>query len=65
MIDERVKSGLGRARAEGCIGGRPRIDPDKEERIKVELRQSTGILKVAKKLGVGHGTVARIKASLS
>lgn len=28
-------------------------------------RQGTGILKVAKKLGVGHSTVARTKASLS
>lgn len=38
------------------------VDTFAEERP--ELRKGTGILKVAKKLGVGHSTVARVKARL-
>ena len=37
MIRERVNAGLKRARAEGRIGGRPRIAPALEERIKIAL----------------------------
>ncbi len=65
MIQDRVRSGLARAKAEGRIGGRPRIKPEVAERIAAELRKGTGIIKIAKQLGVGHGTVARIKASLT
>jgi DNA invertase Pin-like site-specific DNA recombinase len=66
MIQERVKSGLERARAEGKARGRPPIDPEKEEAIRVDLRAGrAGIVKLAVANGVGVGTVQRIKAALA
>jgi DNA invertase Pin-like site-specific DNA recombinase len=40
--------------------GRPRISAAKERTIRAQLEKGTGILKTAKKLGVGTGTVQRI-----
>ena len=65
MIRERVKSGLERAKAQGKILGRPRIDPRREAAILDDLREGkAGIIKLAATQGVGVGTVQRIKASL-
>src|SRR5271157_2909377 len=51
---ERVKSGLERAKAQGKILGRPRIDPRKEAAILNDLRGGkAGIMKVAAAHGVG------------
>jgi len=62
MIRQRVKLGLKRARAQGKKLGRPKVSSDVERKVERELRRSgSGILKVAKKLGVGTSTVARIK----
>jgi DNA invertase Pin-like site-specific DNA recombinase len=60
MIRERVKAGLKRAVAQGKTLGRPTIDPELERKAQRELRKGTGILKVAKQLGLGTGTVQRI-----
>jgi DNA invertase Pin-like site-specific DNA recombinase len=66
MIQERVKSGLERAKAQGKTLGRPPIDPEKEAAIRADLRLGkAGIMKVAAAHGVGVGTVQRIKASLA
>jgi DNA invertase Pin-like site-specific DNA recombinase len=63
MIVERVNAGLSRAKAEGRVGGRPKVDQGIEEKI-VELRaQGLGILKIAKTLGVGTSVVQRVVKS--
>ena len=61
MIVERVHAGLRRAKAQGKRLGRPRVSPEVEHRIRRELTKGTGIRAVARKLGVGVGTVQRVK----
>jgi DNA invertase Pin-like site-specific DNA recombinase len=66
IIQERVKSGLERARAQGKRLGRPATDPRKVQAISEGLRAGgVGIIKLAKLHGVGVGTVQRIKAALT
>jgi DNA invertase Pin-like site-specific DNA recombinase len=66
MIQERVKAGLQRAKAQGKVLGRPSTQLEKVEAIKAGLRAgSVGIIKLAKLHGVGVGTVQRIKAALT
>jgi DNA invertase Pin-like site-specific DNA recombinase len=62
MIVERVHAGLRRAKAQGKRLGRPRVSAAIEQRIQRELTKGTGIRAVARKLGVGVGTVQRVKA---
>ena len=63
MIVSRVNAGLKRAKAAGKLLGRPKIDAGTEAKIKKALAKGDkGILKIAKELGVGSGTVQRIKA---
>jgi DNA invertase Pin-like site-specific DNA recombinase len=65
MIVERVQAGLRRARAQGKKLGRPRV-PDKiEQTIRRELAKGRGIHAVARTLGVGTGTVQRVRAELA
>jgi DNA invertase Pin-like site-specific DNA recombinase len=66
MIQERVKSGLERARAQGRKLGRRLIDASKEAVIKADLLAAkAGIMKLAAAHGVGVGTVQRIKLALA
>jgi len=65
MIVERVKSGLARARAQGKRLGRRPVSTDVVERIRERLGTGSGILRVAKELGVGTGTVHRVKRSMT
>ena len=65
MIRQRVNAGLRRAVEQGKQLGRPRVSPAIEKRILSHLRKGMGILKTAKTLGVGTGTVQRIKAGMS
>ena len=66
MIVSRVQAGLKRARQEGKRLGRPMIDPTKERRIRAALAKGDkGILKIAAEIGVGSGTVQRIKAEMA
>jgi DNA invertase Pin-like site-specific DNA recombinase len=61
MIQERVRAGLLRAKAEGKKFGRPRIAGDKEAKIRKALeKRDTGMRRIAVKFGVGTGTVQRI-----
>jgi DNA invertase Pin-like site-specific DNA recombinase len=66
MIRERVKAGLERARAQGKPLGRPMIDEKTAAAIRRALKKGDiGIRKIATTLGVGTGTVQRIKAEMS
>lgn len=64
MIRERVRAGVARAQRKGTKSGkaigRPKLDHKREAAVRKALADGTGILKVAKTLGVGTGTVARI-----
>jgi len=60
MIQERVKSGLERAKKQGKVLGRPRVPASIESRICKERRGGKGILKIAKELGIGTSTVQRV-----
>jgi DNA invertase Pin-like site-specific DNA recombinase len=63
MIRQRIKAGLKRAVAQGAKLGRPRIDGATERKVQKQLVKGTGILKTAKLLGLGTGTVQRIAAN--
>jgi DNA invertase Pin-like site-specific DNA recombinase len=65
MIRSRVKAGLERAKARGVRLGRPRTGAKVEAVIRARLARGDGIKKVAKALGVGNGTVARIKLAMA
>ena len=60
MIQERVKAGLARARAQGKKLGRPRVSASIERKVRVARAKGIGIKRIARKLGVGTGTVQRI-----
>jgi DNA invertase Pin-like site-specific DNA recombinase len=62
IIQERVRAGIARARAAGKHLGRPRIDGDTEQAIRVALDAGKGIRKVARECGVGISVVQRIRA---
>jgi DNA invertase Pin-like site-specific DNA recombinase len=66
MIRERVKAALERARAQGKTLGRPTIGAATDAAIRKALKKGdVGIRKIATTLGVGTGTVQRIKAQMS
>jgi DNA invertase Pin-like site-specific DNA recombinase len=60
MIRQRIKAGLKRAVAQGVKLGRPKIDSTTERKVRRQLAKGVGILRVAKTLGIGTGTVQRI-----
>jgi DNA invertase Pin-like site-specific DNA recombinase len=63
IIQERVRAGLRRAKAEGKQLGRPRIAPELEVQIRAALKapgRTDGVRKIAKRFGVDPGTVQRI-----
>ncbi len=64
MLVERVKAGLARARAAGTRLGRPRLREEIIDRIRQELMAGRGIHSTAKRVGVGVGSVQRVKAEL-
>jgi DNA invertase Pin-like site-specific DNA recombinase len=65
MVRERVMAGLKRAKANGTTLGRPRIDEAAKTAAQKALRSGKGIIKVAKELGLGVGTVHRIKLEMN
>ena len=65
MIRERVMAGLARAKAQGKRLGRPMISGKKEAAARAALAGGKGIRKVAREVGLGVGTVQRIKAALA
>jgi DNA invertase Pin-like site-specific DNA recombinase len=65
VIRERVMAGLARAKVEGKKLGRPPTDKLTERKIVRALsRGNRGIRKIARELGVGVGTVQRIKSAM-
>lgn len=65
MIRERVKLGLKRAVAQGKHLDRPSLSIELERKAQRELRKGSGILKVAKMVRLGTGTVHRIKREMA
>jgi DNA invertase Pin-like site-specific DNA recombinase len=65
IIRERIFSGLRRARSQGTRSGkpigRPRVKLDVEKKIKDKLSRDQGITSIARELGVGIGTIMRVK----
>jgi DNA invertase Pin-like site-specific DNA recombinase len=64
MIQERVKAGLARAVANGKKLGRPKVSAQVERAILRERKKGIGMVKVAKKLGVGVSVVQRVSEKL-
>jgi hypothetical protein len=69
MVDIFIYIGLqvslivdGRAMAQGVKLGRPKIDIATEQKVRKQLAKDVGILKVAKSLGIGTGTIHRISS---
>jgi DNA invertase Pin-like site-specific DNA recombinase len=60
MIVERVKAGLKRAKAEGKTLGRPRVSTAIEAKVRALRKTGRGMRWIARELGVGNCTVARI-----
>jgi hypothetical protein len=52
------------ARTQGKVSGRPGVS-ELDRRARVELATGTGIIKVAKLLGLGNGTVQWIKQEMT
>jgi DNA invertase Pin-like site-specific DNA recombinase len=66
MIQERIRAGLARARAEGKQLGHPKIEERTERAVQAALKKKNrpGLRKIASVLGVGVGTVQRISREL-
>ncbi len=64
MIRSRVRAGLERAKARGVRLGRPKTSAKIEAAIRVRLAAGERVKKVAKEVGVGNGTVSRIKGAM-
>jgi DNA invertase Pin-like site-specific DNA recombinase len=60
MIQERVRAGLARARAQGRQLGRPRVSAETVAAVHAIRATGKGILSIAKQLGIGTATVQRI-----
>ncbi len=60
MIQERVKAGLERAKAQGKKLGRPKVSAETEAHIQKLRGTGMGKLKIARTLGIGVSTVQRV-----
>jgi len=65
VIRSRVVAGLNRFREQGGRMGRPTVGEKVEEAIRQQLGAGHGILKVAKIVGVGSGTVQRVRREMT
>jgi DNA invertase Pin-like site-specific DNA recombinase len=70
IIQDRIHAGIARARVKGTKSGkaigRAKIPAKKEAAIRAALQTGgKGIIKIAKELGVGNGTVQRIKGEMA
>jgi DNA invertase Pin-like site-specific DNA recombinase len=62
IMQERIKAGLARAKAQGKKLGRPRVSQAVEARIRTLRKTGAGKKKIARELGIGTGTVDRVLA---
>jgi DNA invertase Pin-like site-specific DNA recombinase len=60
MIQERVKAGLARAKAQGKRLGRPTVAPKVQAAVRAASDQGKGIRQIARELGIGVATVHRL-----
>ena len=60
MIQDRVRAGLERARAQGKRLGRPPVSAAVERAVRRERAKGKGIRRIASDLGIGVGTVQRL-----
>jgi DNA invertase Pin-like site-specific DNA recombinase len=60
MIQERVRAGLARARAQGRKLGRPRASAETTDAVRAMRATGKGMLSIARHLGIGTATVQRI-----
>lgn len=60
IIQERIKSGLARAKANGRRLGRKPVSAEVEENIRKARLTGLGILRIARELGVGTSVVQRV-----
>ena len=60
MIQERVKAGLERAKAQGKRLGRPTVGAAKEAQIRALRAERLGLRKIASEVGVGVSVVQRV-----
>jgi DNA invertase Pin-like site-specific DNA recombinase len=58
-------AGLKRAKAQGKVLGRPKVDEATEVAILRSLKKGVGIKKTAAELGCGVGTVLRVRNEAS
>ncbi|HEY7229172.1 MAG TPA: recombinase family protein [Pseudolabrys sp.] len=65
LIQQRIHAGLKRAVEQGKTLGRPRTDHKIENAIRRHLQGGAGIRKTAGIVGVGVGTVQRVKAEMA
>ena len=65
LIQQRIHAGLKRAVEQGKTLGRPRTDDKTESAIRRHLQGGAGIRKTAGIVGVGVGTVQRVKAEMA
>jgi DNA invertase Pin-like site-specific DNA recombinase len=69
MIVARVNAGMARAKTHGTKSGkpigRPKVSKAVESAVRAELAKGRGILKTAKTLGLGTGTVQKIKNGMA
>jgi DNA invertase Pin-like site-specific DNA recombinase len=65
IIVERINAGLARAKANGVVLGRPKVSGRDEERARKELAKGTGVVRTARLVGLGTGTVQRIKREMA
>lgn len=60
MIQDRVRAGLERAKAQGKVLGRPRVSRSVERAVRRERAKGKGIRRIATDLKIGVGTVQRL-----
>lgn len=60
MIQQRVRAGLDRARAQGKVLGRPRVDDARQSRVKALGDAGKSVRAIAAEMGLGVGSVHRI-----
>ena len=65
ILRSRVVAGLERVRQQGQRLGRPKVSSKVEDAIRKHLSAGNGILKVAALVGVGSGTVQRVKREMA
>ena len=60
MIQERVRAGLARARAQGKRLGRPTVSSKAQAAVRAASEEGKGIRQIARELGLGVATVHRL-----